>query len=330
MKKTIYIFSSGEIKRKQNTLYFEKPDGTKKFVPVENTAEIMIFGEVSLNKKLLNFLSQQEILLHFFNHYGYYMGSFYPREHYNSGFMILKQAEHYLDENKRLILAKKFVQGAADNISKVLAYYNNRGINLLQYLAKIDELKNLIHSQNSVEETMAIEGNIRNTYYDAWDAITRDKNFAFSKREKRPPTSKTNSLISFGNSLMYVEVLRQIYQTHLDPRIGYLHSTNFRRFSLNLDIAEIFKPIITDRIIFSLINKKMLKAAHFMKELNGIYLNEKGRTIFIKEFDDRLKSTIKLKDIGNVSYRRLIRIELYKLEKHFMGEKEYTPFVARW
>jgi len=330
MKKTIYIFSSGEIKRKQNTLYFEKPDGTKKFVPVENTTEIMIFGEVSLNKKLLDFLSQQEILLHFFNHYGYYMGSFYPREHYNSGFMILKQAEHYLDKNKRLILAKKFVQGAADNISKVLAYYNNRGINLLQHLAKIDELKNSILSQNSVEETMAIEGNIRNVYYDAWDAITCDENFAFSKREKRPPTSKINSLISFGNSLVYVEVLRQIYQTHLDPRIGYLHSTNFRRFSLNIDVAEIFKPIIIDRIIFSLINKKMLKATHFVKELNGIYLNEKGRTIFIKEFDDRLKSTIKLKDIGNVSYRRLIRIELYKLEKHFMGEKEYTPFVARW
>ncbi len=329
-KKTIYIFSNGEIKRKQNTLYFEKSDGTRKFIPVENTAEIMIFGEVTFNKKLLNFLSQNEILLHFFNYYGYYTGSFYPREHYNSGFMVLKQAEHYLDASKRLVLAKKFVQGAANNISKVLAYYNNRGINLLQYLARIEELNDSILSQNSVEEVMAIEGNIRNTYYDAWDLITQDKNFMFSKREKRPPTSRINSLVSFGNSLVYVEVLRQIYQTHLDPRIGYLHSTNFRRFSLNLDVAEIFKPIVTDRIIFSLINRKMLKSTHFMKELNGIYLGEKGRAIFIKEFDERLKNTIKLRDIGNVSYRRLIRIELYKLEKHLIGEKEYKPFVARW
>lgn len=330
MKKTIYIFSSGELKRKQNTLFFEKPDGTKKFIPVENTAEIMIFGEISLNKKLLDFLSQSEILLHFFNYYGYYMGSFYPREHYNSGFMILKQAEHYLDRTKRLTLAKKFVQGATDNIVKILAYYNNRNINLLQYLAKMEELKRLIPSQNSVEEAMAIEGNIRNVYYDAWSSITQNKDFVFDKREKRPPTNKINALISFGNSMMYVEVLRQIYQTHLDPRIGYLHSTNFRRFSLNLDVAEIFKPIIIDRMIFSLINKKMLKSTHFMKELNGTYLNDKGRMIFVKEFDEKLKNTIKLKDIGNVSYRRLIRIELYKLEKHLMGEKEYIPFVARW
>ncbi len=157
-KKSIYIFSSGGLKRKQNTIYFEKSDGTRKFVPVENTAEILIFGEVSVNKKLLDFLSQKEIILHFFNHYGYYSGSFYPREHYNSGFMILKQAEHYLDGKKRLALARKFVEGAAANITKVLAYYHNRGTNLLQYLAKIEELSKTIGTFRTVEETMAIEG----------------------------------------------------------------------------------------------------------------------------------------------------------------------------
>ena len=59
MKKTIYIFSSGELHRKQNTLYFESEKGKRKYVPVENTKEMMIFGEVSLNKKLLEFVSQQ-------------------------------------------------------------------------------------------------------------------------------------------------------------------------------------------------------------------------------------------------------------------------------
>lgn len=112
MKKTIYIFSSGQLHRKQNTLYFESKEGKRKYVPVENTKEIMIFGEVSLNKKLLEFLSQQEITLHFFNHYGYYVGSFYPWEHYNSGCMILKQSEFYLDEGRRLNLARRFIAGA--------------------------------------------------------------------------------------------------------------------------------------------------------------------------------------------------------------------------
>ena len=65
MKKTIYIFSDGEIKRRQNTIYFESDKG-RKYVPVENTGEILIFGEVTLNKRILEFFTQQEIILHFF------------------------------------------------------------------------------------------------------------------------------------------------------------------------------------------------------------------------------------------------------------------------
>lgn len=68
MKKNIYIFSNGQLKRKQNTLFFENSEGQKKFIPVEDTSEILLFGEVDINKKLLDFLSQKQIILHFFNY----------------------------------------------------------------------------------------------------------------------------------------------------------------------------------------------------------------------------------------------------------------------
>ena len=87
---------------------------------------------------------------------------------------------------------------------------------------------------------MAIEGNIRDIYYDGFDKIINDELFEFKRRTKRPPLNRLNSLISFGNSLLYTCVLREIYKTHLDPRIGYLHTTNNRRFTLNLDVAENF------------------------------------------------------------------------------------------
>lgn len=330
MKETIYVFSHGELKRQANTLYFESENG-RKYIPVENTSTLMIFGEVTLNKKLLVFLSQNEILLHFFNYYGYYVGTYYPREHYNSGYMILKQAEHYIDDPKRLGLARKFIEGASTNILRVLKYYNARDSELEGSIAEIETLQAKIAVQNGIEELMAIEGNIRDRYYSAFNAILKDERFYFDKRTKRPPKSKLNSLISFGNSLLYVAVLGEIYKTHLDPRIGFLHATNFRRFSLNLDVAECFKPIIVDRAIFYLLNKQMLKETHFMTELEKVYLNEKGRAIFVREFEEKLKSTIKHDKLKrNVSYRRLIRMELYKLEKHMMGEAEYKPFVARW
>ena len=330
MKKSIYIFSDGELKRKENTLYFQSEKG-KKYVPVENTKEIMAFGEVTLNKKLLEFLSQQEIMLHYFNHYGYYMGTFYPREHYNSGYMILKQAESYLDREKRIDLAKRFVEGAVLNMKRVLNYYANRGKSVSEYIDRIDSISPAIEECNYTDELMAIEGNIREQYYNAFDNILENETFIFEGRTRRPPKNKLNSLISFGNSLLYARVLSEIYKTHLDPRIGFLHTTNQRRFTLNLDVSEPFKPIIVDRIIFNLINKNMIKTRHFEQKLGGIVLNEKGRELFVREFDERLKNTVKHKRLKrNVSYEGMIRLDLYKIEKHLMGEEKYTPFVTGW
>ncbi|MDN5363126.1 MAG: CRISP-associated protein Cas1 [Eubacteriales bacterium] len=330
MKRTFYIFSNGELKRKDNTIYFENSEG-KKFIPVENTNEIYVFGEVNVNKKFLDFISSHQILLHYFNYHGYYSGTFYPREHYNSGYMILRQAEHYLDEEKRFYLARQFVLGAYRNIRQVLKYYENRGRPVGEALNAVEELSLQIENCPDIPALMAIEGNMREHYYRAFDTIIGDDNFAFEQRTRRPPQNNLNTLISFGNSLLYTVVLSEIYKTHLDPRIGFLHATNFRRFSLNLDVAEIFKPIIVDRVIFNLLSKKMITPSDFDKETNGIVLKDRGKKAFVEEFDSKLKTTIKHRKLNReVSYRRLIRLELYKLEKHLMGEEAYTPFVANW
>ncbi len=325
---SIYIFSSGELKRKGNTLYFES-EGTKKYVPVENTREILIFGEVSINKKFLEFLSQKEIILHYFSHYGYYMGSFYPREHYNSGYIILKQAEYYMDEAKRLRLAISFVRGAKGNALRNLKYYLRRGALLEDIIGKIELLS--LEDVKSIEELMAIEGNIKQLYYSGFDRIIKNEAFAFQKRSKRPPMNRLNALISFVNSIIYVTCLSEIYHTHLDPRIGFLHASNFRRFSLNLDIAEVFKPLLGDRLIFSVLNKGIIKQKDFERRMNGISLNEYGKRKVVKEIDERLRDTIKHEKLGrNVSYRTLIRMEAYKIEKHLIGEEIYTPFLMKW
>ncbi|MGC9004977.1 MAG: type I-B CRISPR-associated endonuclease Cas1b [bacterium] len=330
MKRTIYIFSDGELKRKENTLFFQT-EKEQKYIPIEATGEIMVMGEVNLNKRFLELCASSEIILHFFNYYGYYVGSFFPRKHLNSGHIILKQCEHYLDEKKRLIIARKFVEGALENIKRVLRYYKNRGKEVEENLQEIERMTEVIGDCRDIESLMALEGNARIAYYSAFDKIIEDENFSFNERSKRPPQNRLNALISFGNSLLYVVALSEIYHTHLDPRIGYLHTSNFRSFTLNLDVAEVFKPIIVDRLIFYLLNKKMLGPQHFEPALEGIILNEKGRKIFVSEFEERLKGTVSHPDLGrNVSYRRLIRLELYKIEKHIMGEKEYKPYVSRW
>ncbi|MDK2906802.1 MAG: CRISP-associated protein Cas1 [Petrotoga sp.] len=331
MKKAYYIFSSGSLKRRDNTIYFEAEDGKRHYIPIEDTSDIMVFGEVDINKRFLEFLSQQEVMIHYYNHHGYYMGSFYPREHLNSGYLILKQAEYYLDNIKRLVIARRFIEGAVKNILRVLKYYQNRGKDVAERIATIENLIPLVYECNDTSALMAIEGNIRDQYYRAFDEIIGLSDFIFESRSRRPPKNHLNAMLSFGNSILYTICLSEIYRTHLDPRIGYLHTTNFRRFTLNLDISEIFKPIIVDRVIFTLLGKKMITAADFEKGTEGIMMKERARRCFVEQIDEKLKTTIKHRDIGrNVSYRRLIRLELYKLEKHLMGEKEYEPLVATW
>ncbi|PKM50354.1 MAG: subtype I-B CRISPR-associated endonuclease Cas1 [Firmicutes bacterium HGW-Firmicutes-7] len=330
MKKTIYIFNEGELHRKNNTLFFESEEG-KKYLPVEDISEICIMGEVGASKKFLEFCTTHQIILHYFNYHEYYVGSYYPREHYNSGYMLLRQVEYYLDINKRKELAYKFIDGSVKNILNVLKYYSNREKAVQLQVDKIIELENKLNEELTIEQMMAVEGNIREVYYGAFDNILENDTFSFEVRTRRPPQNKINSLISFGNSLMYITVLSEIYKTHLDPRIGYLHSTNNRRFTLNLDVAEIFKPLLVDRVIFTLIAKKMIQAKHFDKKIDSILLNEEGRKIFIAQYEEKLQSTFLHKELErNVSYRRLIRMELYKLEKHFMGEKDYDPFISKW
>jgi CRISPR-associated protein Cas1 len=158
MRRPVYIFSSGELHREGNTLVLIK-EGSKRFVPITAVSEIYVFGECKLNKRLLEFLSSNEVIVHFFNYYGFYIGSYYPRSHYNSGYMIVKQVEHYLDQTKRLILARKFVEGGLDNMLRVLRYYELRGANVSEIIADVRRFREKVSQADSIEGLMGIEGN---------------------------------------------------------------------------------------------------------------------------------------------------------------------------
>lgn len=332
MSRNYYLFSSGQLSRKDNTFIFKSADGNRRIMPVVDVESFYVFGEMDFNSKLLNFLSQQKITLHLFNYYGFYAGSFYPREYLNSGFLLVKQVNYQQDLDKRLEIAKKFIEGAAANITKNLKYYNkdSKGMDFGCDIDAIESLLSRSKSVNRIDELMGIEGNIRDRYYGCFEKIIAEK-FSFKKREKRPPDNPINALISFGNSMAYTTVLSEIYRTQLNPLISFLHQPGNRRFSLALDISEVFKPLLVDRIIFKLVNTGMIKDKHFASELEYCYLNDIGRKIFVQEYDEKLKTTIKHRKLErNVSYRRLIRLECYKLVKHIMGEQEYEPFKIWW
>lgn len=338
MKRTFYLFNPGELERKDNTLkftpYTQNEDGSEiagqpRYLPVEDVSEFYAFGSLRANSSLFNFLGQKDIAVHFFDYYENYTGSFMPRDNLLSGKMLLAQTSAYQNKKKRLAIAQKFIEGAAYNINKNLSYYNRRGKDMVPMMEQISVLSGRIKSTGSVEELMGIEGQIRQLYYNAFDLIIND--FQMNGRSKQPPQNEVNALVSFGNMMCYTECLRAIHQTQLNPTISFLHTPGERRYSLCLDISEIFKPIIVDRVIFKVLNKKEIQSKHFDRNMNRCLLNESGKKIFVKEIEDRMNETIDHRTLGRkVSYKHLIKLECYKLAKHLLDIEEYKPFKMYW
>ena len=323
VKQSYYLYKSGRLQRKDNTLQIEYKDGNKKVIPVERVNDIYVMTEFDFNTNLLNFLSQYGISVHFFNYYGFYTGTYYPKEQLVSGKLLVKQVENYTNKSKRIKIAQKFIDVASYNILKNLKYYQNRGKDLEEYIKQIESLRKYINTSKDVKELMGIEGNIRKVYYDSWNTII-NQDIEFEKRVKNPPDNAINSLISYVNTIVYTRVLAEIYKTQLNPTISYLHEPSERRFSLCLDIAEIFKPILADRLIFSMLNKKQITEKDFEEGLNFLYIKEKARKEITKEMDAKLQTVIKHKTLGKeVSYEYLIRLEIYKLIKYLLEDEEY-------
>ena len=404
--KNYYVLSNGRVKREHNTLYIENEAGEKKPVPIEDVESLYLYGEVDLNTKLLNFLSQKKVPLHVFNYYGFYAGSYYPREYLHSGYLLVHQVGHYADAGQRLAVARELVRGAAHSLLRNIAYYEKRkggaegdreppgeigaedappsgatptdpdaetavdaaasapplgtpspeeevSEEVTDPLPESDPLvgavawdeaphplgalrdvigglSDLIGAQADVNAVRGIEGKMRERYYQAWRHILGD-GWTFERRVRRPPDNEVNALISFGNSHLYTVCLGEIYRTQLTPTISYLHEPGARRFSLALDLSEIFKPLIVDRAIFRLLNTGQLKEAHFDRSLDGCFLTDAGKKLFLGSLEERLATTIKHRRLGrSVTYRHLIRLECYKLIRHLTGVETYRAFRAWW
>jgi CRISPR-associated protein Cas1 len=233
------------------------------------------------------------------------------------------------NKKKRIDVAQRILDGASYNMVKNLKYYNSRGKDLEPIIAMIEALMAKIPQTTAIDELMGIEGNIRKNYYEGFELMIND--FSMGGRSYRPPQNEVNALISFGNMMCYSQCLRAIHQTQLNPTVSFLHEPGERRFSLSLDLAEVFKPLLVDRVIFKVMNKKMIQTDQFEENTNRVILKTNGKKTFVQAFEDRLEETISHRTLNrSVSYKHLIKLECYKLQKHLLDIEEYKPFKMWW
>ncbi len=357
MKQNIYIFSNSALSRKDNTFIIssmkeaealcdidvcdeerecillpaEKDSGVcnPKYVPAESIEAFYTFGEIRFNSQFLRCLQKYAIPLHAFNYYGGYIGTFYPVTAEGSGEIEILQYKAYCNEYERLKIAKAIEGAAIKNILSVLKTYKYAGAPLDEEIAQISSILETMRFAETIEELMGYEGTARTLYYQCWHEIFKT-DVEFQKRIKRPPEGLVNSLISFGNSLLYAVCTTECYRTRLNPFIGFIHETGSNRHPLSYDIAEIYKPLIVDKTIFRVINLQMIDESDCDYTKHGWRLNEKKRKVFVEELEKRLSTVVFHKQLRRrISYRSLIRMEYFQLINYLTEKiKSYEPYKS--
>jgi len=320
MNKRYYITTRGELTREKNTLYYLN-DNQKVAIPIEKVKDIFANEGVSMTHGVFKLASEHSFRIFVFSYSGKYLGKFSPIEPSLSGKVTIEQADKFLSD-ARIEIAKSIVYSSmCSMISTCNRYLDSECTEL--------NIESEIQNADRISDLMGFEGQIRERYYERFDDILLDK-YNFSRRAKNPPKDIINSLISYVNALIYASVSSEIYKTRLSPEISFLHAPSERRESLCLDIADIFKPLIGDRVVFELLNQGILNESHFIDD-EIPRLTQDGKNIVHNQFEDKMSRTQKHPRAGrNVSWQRWIELEAYALCNFIIGtESEYNSLDAR-
>jgi CRISPR-associated protein Cas1 len=314
---TFYITKDGKIERESNTLVFIGED-FRKHIPVKNVRDIIISAKVSVSSWAMDYLAKLGIIVHVIGLNGDYRSSLIPIGRNETGQVTVKQVELYLDV-RRLDIASEFVSGIKHNILRNLRYYNNKN-NLDEIVKKVE---NINIKGDSITSILGTEGNLWSLYYSAFGKMF--KGYENFQRKYRPPPDGLNSLISYGNTLLYTSTLTNIIIAGLNPSISYLHEPSDRSFSLALDLADIFKPVIVERISAYLINNNIMEEEDYEGRDGGVYLSENGKIKFLTAYRDRMEKTVKYNN-KYLSYNSIILEECYKLKEFVTKGSRYKAF----
>ncbi len=326
--RSVHLLSDGILRQRDYTLLLDAEDGNYD-IPAENTDCINVFSNVVFDSGFLLSAAAHGIVVNLFDRQGHLRGRFLPNVPLTGLPITREQLAAYHDAAHRLSLARAFVLGALHNLRLNIRYYNKNKPDAL-YDETLDALRGLereIKGRPDYQSLLLLEARVRGAYYRCFDRFLAESGFRFEKRSRRPPRNEVNALLSFGNTVLYSYLATEISKTALDVRVGFLHATNRRMESLNLDLAELFKPLLVDRTVFRLINRKQLRPdRHFERLEDGaVWLNAEGKRLFLEKFHDKLHSRVTDHDQSK-SYVQLMTEEVHKLARHFRNGEPYKPF----
>ena len=331
---SFHIMEDGILNKKDLTLLFENED-MKQYFPVEAVNEMNVYANMVYSNTLFSLMNQKRVTVNMFDDHGSYIGSFFPASSYSSFDLLVHQVNTYTDSEKRLQYAKIMETAGIRNMMAVLRYYRKHKTDnrLSDTVSELNTVIQKISNATSINDLMMLEAKARQKYYSCFNIILEDSGFVFSNRTRRPPQDAVNAMLSFGNTFLYNRIHSLIQRTRLDERISFIHSATKRTNSLCLGLADIYKPILIDRTVFTMINRKMLDPENDFDHVsdNGIYMTHVAMVEFVKILKTKLSTTVKLSDKTILAYIAVIRDDIRKLARALENDNPalFEPFIQK-
>ena len=298
-------------------------DSGRKQIPLNGVKHILCMGNGSISLRLLKDMGRRGIRFTVLDGGGGFLGAFEPEEETPSGRVRIGQAALFLDESARLRIARAIVAGQNRAMVALLRRYARNGtVGLAPSLDGLERSSRLISRAATREALMGAEGQSRAFLHDAFEKISPAA--ALRRRIRRPRPDPVNCLMSFFNMLLYSACANELAKTHLDRTISFLHAPGTGRRSLSLDMAETFRPVLSDGLLLSMFRRAQPRESWFARTPGVCLLMEKGRIKATERFWARIEDRR-----DGVTFRQAIHRQCLSLEREALGIGQFKPFAWR-
>ena len=306
-------------------------------LPLHNLEGIVSFGYRGTSPALMGACAERNISLCYLSPQGKFLARVNGKI---KGNVILREQQYkaFLDEGNSLEAAKYCIIGKLYNARWVLERAtrdHNLQVNVEELKEASEKLKKSLTRVNdcqSKEQLRGIEGEAAQIYFGVFDELIlqQKKDFLFKGRTRRPPLDNVNALLSFVYTLLTNTITSALETVGLDPYVGCLHTERPGRVSLSLDLIEELRPVLADRFVLSLINRKMITKKGFEKKENGaILMDDKTRKLVLAEWQNKKKETLThpfLKE--KVEWGMVPYVQAMLLARYLRGDLDgYPPFL---
>lgn len=297
---SLYVTTPGAYVRLDNdTVRVELEGETKIRVPLQHLGSVAAFGEVMLSTPLIARCADTGVSVVLLDRNGRFKARI---EGPVSGNILLRRAQHLYPEEKARELARHIVAAKIHNSRKILqrgareADEESDGAALQEAAISLKQILPSLARAATLDEIRGAEGEAARRYFGAFTHMIRPscrEAFALNGRTRRPPTDRTNALLSFLYTLLTHDCRSALESAGTDPQFGYLHSMRPGRPSLALDLIEEFRAYLADRLALTLINRLQIQAEDFTVRPGGaVLMSDEARKKLLVAYQERKKEEI--------------------------------------